>query len=97
MPRTHGYALIGQRCWRARGRTNVIGELLASTRLTVTLFTDTINADVFFAWLWQDLLPKLPPNSDIVMDNAAFRKRADSQQLIEQAGASSQFSASLIT
>jgi transposase len=72
--------------WRARARINVIGELLASTRLTVTLFTDTINADVFFAWLSQDLLPKLPPNSNIVMDNAAFHKRADSQQLIEQAG-----------
>jgi hypothetical protein len=54
--------------------------------LTATLFTGTINADVFFAWLSQDLLPKLPPNSVIVMDNAAFHKRADSQQLIEQAG-----------
>jgi len=91
MPRTHGYAPIGERCfgkhdWHARGRTNVIGALLASTLLTVTLFTGTINADVFFAWLSQDLLPKLPPNSVIVMDNAAFHKRADSQQLIEQAG-----------
>jgi len=91
MPRTHGYAPIGERCfgkhdWHARGRTNVIGALLASTLLSVTLFTGTINADVFFAWLSQDLLPKLPPNSVIVMDNAAFHKRADSQQLIEQAG-----------
>jgi transposase len=91
MPRTHGYAPIGERCvgkhdWHAKGRTNVIGALLATTRLTVTLFTGTINADVFFAWLSQDLLPKLPPNSVIVMDNAPFHKRTDSQQLIEQAG-----------
>jgi transposase len=54
--------------------------------LTVTLFTGTINANVFFAWLSQDLLPKLPPNSVIVMDNAAFHKRADSHKLIEQTG-----------
>ena len=58
----------------------------ATILLTVMLFTGTTNADVFFAWLSQDLLPKLPPNSIIVMDNAAFHKRADSQQLIEQAG-----------
>ncbi|MCX7068559.1 MAG: transposase [Methylococcales bacterium] len=30
--------------------------------------------------------PKLPPNSVIVMDNASFHNRADSQQLIEHAG-----------
>jgi len=77
--------LLGERCpgkhdWHAKGRTNVIGALLATTLLTVTLFPGTINADVFFARLSQDSLPKLPPNSVIVMDNAAFHKRADSQQ-----------------
>ncbi len=54
------------------------GALLASCQLTATLFTDSVNADVFFAWLSQDLLPKLPPNSVIVMDNAAFHKQTDS-------------------
>jgi hypothetical protein len=32
-----------------RGRTTAMGALLASTLLTVTLFTGTINASVFFA------------------------------------------------
>lgn len=91
MPRTHGYAPVGERCvgkhdWHAKGRTNVIGALLASCLLTATLFTGTINADVFSAWLSQDLLPKLPTNSVIVMDNASFHKRADFQHLIEQQG-----------
>ena len=91
MPRTHGYAPIGKRCigkqdWHAKGRINVIGALLASCLLTATLFTGSVNADVFFAWLEQDLLPKLPPNSVIVMDNATFHKRNDCLQLIEQAG-----------
>ena len=40
----------------------------------------------FFAWLSQDLLPKLPTNSVIVMDNAPFHKRANFQHLIEQQG-----------
>ncbi len=69
------------RRWQARlARTNVIGALLATCLLTVT-----INADVFLVWLAQDWLSKLPLNSIIVMANASFHKPADSQQRIEQA------------
>ena len=43
MPRTHGYGLRGKRCfgkqdWNAKGRTTVIGALVGSALLTVTLF-----------------------------------------------------------
>jgi transposase len=91
MPRTHGYAPIGKQCigkhdWHAKGRINVIGALLASCLLTATLFTRSVNADVFLAWLSQDLLPKLPANSVIVMDNASFHKRHDCLRLIKDAG-----------
>ena len=42
MPRTHGYALKGKRCygrqdWGAKGRTNVIGALLRGVLLTINL------------------------------------------------------------
>lgn len=52
MPRTHGYAPKGQRCygvraWHAKGRTNVIGALIEKLLLTVGLFNANINADVF--------------------------------------------------
>ena len=91
MPRRKGYAPIGKRCfgtqdWHAKGRTNVIGALLGLCLLTVTLFTGSINANVFFAWITQDLVPKLPKNSVIVMDNASFHKRSDIQQAILEAG-----------
>jgi len=91
MPRRRGYAPIGKRCfgtqdWNAKGRTNVIGALLGFCLLTVTLFTGSINSDVFFAWITQDLLPKLPKNSVIVMDNASFHKRTDIQTAILEAG-----------
>ena len=91
MPRRQGYAPIGTRCvgqhnWHARGRIKVIGALLASCLLTVCLFSGTLNANTFYAWLEQELLPQLPPNSVVVMDNAAFHKRADIQQLFQQAG-----------
>ena len=91
MPRTHGYAAKGARCigtqdWQAKGRTNAIGALLGKTLLTVALFAVNINADVFTAWVEQDLIPKLPPNAVIVMDNATFHKRKDTQDLIKEAG-----------
>jgi len=91
MPRRHGYAPVGERCGgrqdsHARGRTNVIGASLGGSLLTVSLFTGSVNADVFHAWATQDLLPKLPARRVVVMDNAAFHKRADIRQAIEGAG-----------
>ncbi len=91
MPRTHGYATKGKRCygqqdWHARGRTNVIGALLGKTLLTVSLFSSTIDTDVFAAWTQQDLVPKLPSASVIVMDNATFHKRGDITEAITDAG-----------
>jgi len=90
MPRTHGYALVGKRChgaqdWYARGRTNAIGALIDKALLTVGLFTTNVNADVFTAWLTQDLIPKLPDNAVRVMDNATFHKRSDTLKAIHDA------------
>ncbi len=91
MPRTHGYALRGNRCygkhdWGAKGRTNVIGALLGGALLTVSMFESTINTDVYTAWVKQDLLPKLPSQSIIVMDNATFHKGSEMKDAIEEAG-----------
>jgi len=91
MPRTHGCAAIGQRCygtcdWHAKGRTNVIGALVGKALLTVGLFTSNVNADIFYEWTVQDLLPKLPPRAVIVMDNATFHKRHDICSIITNAG-----------
>jgi transposase len=91
MPRTHGYAPRGKRCfgvhnWGAKGRTNVIGALLGGVLLTVSLFQTNINTDIFTAWVAQDLLPKLPQNSVVVMDNAAFHKGASMKQQLFKAG-----------
>ena len=91
MPRRYGYSLKGTPCygthdWHAKGRINVIGALSGKNLLTVCLFEGTINADVFYAWVTQDLLPQLPPHSVFVLDNATFHKRSDSREALEQAG-----------
>jgi transposase len=81
---------VGERCygikdWHARGRTHVIGVLIGKTLLTVGLFIAHITADIFYAWVTQDLLPKLLPACVIGMDNATFHKRQDIQSAIANA------------
>ena len=91
MPRTHGYATRGKRCygvrdWGAKGRTNVIGAMIGASLLTVSTFTTNINSDIFHRWMVNDLIPKLPTNNVVVMDNASFHKRQDTQEVLEQKG-----------
>jgi transposase len=91
MPRTHGYAKKGDRCfgthdWGAKGRTNVIGALLGSFLLTVSLFETTINTVIFNQWVIQDLIPKLPPKSIVVLDNATFHKGLEMINALEARG-----------
>jgi transposase len=91
MPRTHGYSHEGVRCyaqkdWHARGRVNAIGAIIGPDLLTICLFDSNIDSAVFFAWLTCDLIPKLPKESVIVMDNASFHKRNDMVTAIENAG-----------
>jgi hypothetical protein len=86
-PRTHGYSKKGERCygshdWNANGRTNAIGAIVGLTFLTLSLFDAMINTDVFYAWLTQDLLPKVPKGAIMVMDNATFHKRHDMIQAV---------------
>ena len=91
MPRRYGYAptskrAIGSYDWHSKKRTNVIGALLGKALLTVALFTTNINGAIFSTWVVQDLIPKLPPKSVIVMDNATFHKGEDMQQALESEG-----------
>ncbi len=52
MPRTHGYAMKGKRCygkhdWGAKGRTNAIGALIGITLVAIGLITGSVNTGVF--------------------------------------------------
>ena len=52
------------------------------TFLTVALFDGLVNSDVFYAWLIQELWPKTPAGTVIVMDNASFHQRDDMLEAI---------------
>ena len=89
--RTHGYSIKGERCygihdWHPSKRTNIIGALMEKSLLTVSIFNCNINGAVFNCWVEQDLIPKLPANSVIVMDNAAFHKNEDLKKIMEKSG-----------
>ncbi len=91
MPRTHGYAQIGKRCygncnWHARGRINVIGASINMNLISIALFDSYIDSDIFYHWTIKCLLPELKESSVIVLDNAAFHKRQDIRQAITNAG-----------
>lgn len=91
MPRTHGYAERGKRCygthdWGAKGRTNAIGALIGKVLLTIVLLNGSVNTQVFTCWVQQDLIPKLPVSSVIVMDNASFHKGEEMRNSIINAG-----------
>jgi transposase len=81
-----GQRSFGKHDWGAKGRTNAIGALFCKTLLTVSLFQANVNTQIFTAWVKQDLIPKLPPRSVIVMDNAAFHKGAEMKEAIEKEG-----------
>ena len=87
-PRTRGYSLKGTRCyaskdWHAKGRVNAIGSITGFKLFNVCLFDGNINSDVFHTWVTQELLPAVPKNAVIVMDNATFHKRSDTIEAIE--------------
>lgn len=91
MPRESGYSQKGEKCyaskdWHARGRVNAIGAITNFKLFNVCLFNCNIDADVFFAWLTQELLPSIAPNSVIVLDNATFHKREDALLNVQQQG-----------
>ena len=54
--------------------------------LTLRLFGTTVNTAVFGAWVIQDLIPKLPMHSVVVMDNATFHKGTYMVKALEDAG-----------
>lgn len=82
---------MGMHDWHGKQRFNAIGAIAEFDFVTLSLFRSSINADIFHAWVTQDLLPKLPTGSVLVMDNASFHKRSDIVQTIQQSAMALEF------
>ena len=91
MPRTHGYSNKGKRCygshnWNAKGRMNVLGAMNGSELIACGICEYNIDTDVFNTWVENILIPDLPKNSVIIMDNASFHKSQKTKELIQNNG-----------
>ena len=84
--RTHGWSSRGQLIYGdrsgSRQRTNLVAGKIGKKLLAPLLFNGSMNAACFNFWLKEMLLPSLPPNSLIILDNAAFHKTAETQKII---------------
>ena len=54
-------------------------------------FKGGCNAEVFNTWFEEVLLPVLPKNSKLILDNAAFHKSAKTLELAMKAGCTVMF------
>ncbi len=59
---------------------------MGTTLFAIGLFDCNINRDVFYVWITKILLPELPENAVIFMDNASFHKGKNIEQAIINAG-----------
>jgi transposase len=70
---------------RKRERISMIGSLLNGKFIAPMTFNGGCDTDMFNTWLEEILLPTLPQNSMIVLDNAAFHKSSKTVELITKA------------
>ncbi|WP_165089498.1 transposase, partial [Neisseria yangbaofengii] len=71
--------------WQGRNQTNAIGALYDNQLFAVGLFDCSINSRIFDTWVERLLIPQLPPESVVVMDNAAFHK-GKAEALLKEMG-----------
>ena len=50
------------------------------------IFQGSCNAELFMAWVQEQLVPSLKKGQVVVMDNASFHKSLRIREVIEQAG-----------
>ena len=53
------------------------------TLIAIGLISGSVNTEVFTCWVEQILLPNLPKESVVVMDNASFHKGSNMQKILE--------------
>jgi transposase len=92
MDRRYARSMVGQRahCKRAyyRGdQINLIGAVATNGLRCLWEVDDTVNGEMFFAFVERGLIPKLNPDDLVVMDNLPAHKATKVQQAIEARGA----------
>jgi transposase len=81
-----GKPLIGMVSGRKFKRTGIVAAQLGKTIIEPLQYSGTMDSALFEAWFETRLLPSIPINTLIVMDNATFHRKRRLVPLAEQAG-----------
>jgi len=81
-----GKPLIGLVNGRKFKRTGIVAAQLGKTIIEPLQYSGTMDSTLFEAWFDICLLPNLPKNTLIVMDNATFHRKNKLIPLAESAG-----------
>ena len=78
--REYGYAPRGEKviesvCGRKFQRTNIVAAKMGDRIIAPMQYNGTTDAPLFEYWFKQCLLPCLPENTVIIMDNASFHSK----------------------
>jgi transposase len=89
--REYGRAPRGERiyqavCGKRRERTSIISASQPGKLVAPLVFQGSCNTEVVDVYFEKVLLPALPPDSVIVLDNARFHQSPTTHKLVEEAG-----------
>jgi transposase len=81
-----GKPLTGTVSGRKFRRTGIVAAQMGKSIIAPLQYDGTMDSTLFEVWFETRLLPSLPKNSMIVMDNASFHRKSKLFPLASQAG-----------
>ena len=89
--RSHGWSkrgkkIHGTRCGKRSVRTNLIAAKCGRRLLAPLLYSGNTTAELVNQWVEEQLIPHLPPQSVLIMDNARFHQEKVLRPLLTKKG-----------
>ena len=81
-----GKKVFGKIRGRKYQRVGIVAAKMGHEIIAPFEYNETMNSDLFEGWFENILLPILPPESIIVMDNASFHRKNQLYELAEEYG-----------
>ena len=81
-----GEIIIGERKSKPTEKLNLIGGLINNEIIAPLAYASYTDTEIFNTWLEKCLIPVLPKNCIIVMDNASFHKSEETRSIIKENG-----------
>jgi transposase len=81
-----GEKILGEISGRKYKRLGIVAALQGKDIITPLQYDGTMDSILFEMWFRTILLPALPPNTTIVMDNASFHRKNKLAEIAASAG-----------